>query len=54
MKRKFPELRTVMGTAVLYGSLLILALIAVPAGLRIGLMSLVWNCADRILRVLER
>lgn len=54
MKRRNPGLRTVMGTAVLYGSLLILAVIAVPVGLLIGAMSLIWSTADRILTALER
>ena len=54
MRHKANGLRTVMGTAVLYGSLLLLAVIAVPTGLLIGLMCLVWNCADRIVTVLER
>ena len=44
------NLRTALGSFVGYGALVVIGLLAIPAGLLWGAISLVWNGADLILQ----
>lgn len=48
------KLKTALCAVILYGTLLLIALLAIPACALIGLIGLIWSLADGLLKLLDR
>lgn len=53
-KKQQGRMRMILPNAVLAFALGIIAILAVPTMLMIGLISLIWSAADRIIRCIEK
>ena len=53
-KKQQGRMRRILANAVLAFALGIIAILAVPTMLMIGLISLIWSAADRIIRCIEK
>ena len=53
-KRDYPRRKKVLANAIVAIDLGIIALLAIPACLFIGLIGIVWKAADAVLKVLDR